>query len=69
MFSRIPITVVTAIGEVRKHEEETVCVKGMDIFLTVRILEESPAVISLGKLCEDHRYSCDWTSGQKTRFI
>ena len=65
MFYRIPTTVVTAIGEVQKHEEATVCVKGMDIFLTVRILEKSPAVISLGKLCEDHRYSCDWTSGQK----
>ena len=64
-FSRVPTTVVTAIGEVRKHQEETVSVKEWDILLTVKILEEKAAVISLGKLCEDHGYLCDWTSGKK----
>ena len=30
------------------------------------LLEETPAVLSLGKLCEDHRYSYEWVSGQNT---
>ena len=29
------------------------------------LLEETPAVLSLGKLCEDHGYTYHWTSGQK----
>ena len=28
-------------------------------------LEETPAVLSLGKLCEDHGKTYHWTSGQK----
>ena len=35
------------------------------MFLTVKILEDTPAVLSLGKLCEDHGYSDEWTKGQK----
>ena len=34
----------------------------LDLFVTVLLLEESPAVRSLGKLCEDTNL---WTSGQK----
>ena len=34
--------------------------------LTDSHLEETPAVLSLGKLCEDHGYAYHWTSGQKT---
>ena len=34
--------------------------------MTVMFLEETPAVLSLGKLCEDHGYTYHWTSGQKT---
>ena len=29
------------------------------------LLEDAPAVLSLGKLCEDHKYSYEWTSGQQ----
>ena len=29
------------------------------------LLEETPAVLSLGNLCEDHGFSDHWTSGQK----
>ena len=32
--------------------------------MTVMLLEETPAVLSLGKLCEDHGYTYHWTSGQ-----
>ena len=30
-------------------------------------LDDTPAVLSLGKLCEDHGYSYEWTSGEKPR--
>ena len=33
--------------------------------MTVKLLEDTPAVLTLGKLCEDHGYSYEWTSGQK----
>ena len=37
----------------------------MDLFVTVMLLEETPAVLFLGKLCEDHGETYHWTSGQK----
>ena len=33
----------------------------------MQLLEEVPAVLSLGKLCENHGYSFEWVSGQKPR--
>ena len=33
--------------------------------MTVMLLEETAAFLSLGKLCEDHGYTYHWTSGQK----
>ena len=38
-----------------------------NLVLTVQLLKETPAVLSLGKLCEDHGYSYEWVSGQKPR--
>ena len=35
--------------------------------MTGKLLEDTPAVLSLGKLCEDHAYSYEWVSGQKPR--
>ena len=55
--SRSPTTVMTANGEVRTCEEATVYVKQLDLLVTVMLLEETPAVLSLGKLCEDHGYT------------
>ena len=37
--SRSPTTVITANGEVQTHEEATVYVKELDIFLTMNVLE------------------------------
>ena len=51
--SRSPATVKTAIGEVQTHEGATVCVKEMDIFLTMKVLDNTP---SLGKLCDENRW-------------
>ena len=51
--SRSPTTVMmTANGEVQTREDATVCVKQLDLFVTVMLPEETPAVLSLGKLCE-----------------
>ena len=45
-----PTIVITANGEVQTHEEAIVYVKELDIFLTVKVLDNTPAVLSLGKL-------------------
>ena len=60
-----PTTVITANGEVQTHEEATVYVKELDIFLTMKVLEDTPAVLSLGELCEEHDYTYEWANGQK----
>ena len=67
--SRSPTTVITANGEVQTHEEATVYVKELDIFLTMKVLEDTPAVLSLGKLCDEHGYSYEWINGQKPHLI
>ena len=55
--SRNPIVVLTANGEVQTHEEAQVFVHDLNQFVTVQLLEETPAVLSQGKLCENHGYS------------
>ena len=67
--SKSPTTVVKANGEVLTKEEATVYVRELDSFVTVTLLEETPAVLSLGKLCEQFRYSYHWMSGQKPHLI
>ena len=64
-ISKNPTTVMTANGEVLAQEEATVYVRELDLIVTVMLLENTPAVLSLGKLCEDHGYTDHWTSGQK----
>ena len=69
MKSCSPTTVITANGEVQTHEEAIVYVKELDIFLTMKVLEDTPAVLSLGKLCDEHGYSHEWINGQKPHLI
>ena len=64
-----PTIVITATGEVQTHEEATVYVKELDIFLTMKVLENTPAVLSLGKLCDENGYSYEWINGQKPHLI
>ena len=47
------------------NEEAQVYVYDLDLFATVQLLEDAPAVLSLGKLCEEHGKPYEWTSGQK----
>ena len=64
-----PTIVITANGEVQTHEEATVYVKELDIFLTMSVLENTPAVLPLGKLCDENGYSYEWINGQKPHLI
>ena len=59
-----PTIVITVNGEVQTHEEATVYVEELDIFLTLKVLENTPAVLSLGKLCDENIYSYEWINGQ-----
>ena len=60
-----PTIVITANGEVQTHEEAKVYVKELGIFLTMKVLENTPAVLSLGKLFDENGYSYEWINGQK----
>ena len=64
--SRSPMTVIQTNGEVQTNEEATVYVRELDVFLTMKLLEDTPAVLSPGKLCHDHGYSYERINGQKT---
>ena len=64
-----PTIVITANGEVQTHEEATVYVKELDMFLTTKVLENTPAVLSLGKLCDENGYFYEWINGQKPHLI
>ena len=64
-----PAMVIAANGEVQTHEEAIVYVKELDIFLTMKVLENTPAVLSLGQLCDENEYSYEWINGQKPHLI
>ena len=61
-----PTILIPANGEVQTHEEATVYVKEMDTFLKMKVFENTPAVLSLGKLYVENGYSYEWINGQKT---
>ena len=44
-------------------------VRELAIFLTMKVLEDTPAVLSLGKLCDEHGYSYEWITGQKPHLV
>ena len=64
-----PTTVITANGQVQTHEEATVYVKEFDKFFTMKVVENTPAVLSLGKVCDENWYSNEWINGQKPHLI
>ena len=53
--SKCPSVILTANGTSHTTEEATVYVFDLDMFVQVQLLKESPAVLSLGKLCEENR--------------
>ena len=64
-----PTIVITANGEVQTHEEAIVYVKELDILLIMNVLENTAAVLSLGKLCDENGNSFEWNNGQKSHLI
>ena len=64
-----PTIVISSNGEVQTHEGATVYVKELYIFLTMKVLEDTPAVFSPGKLCDEHGYSDEWINGQEPHLI
>ena len=64
-----PTIVITANGEVQTQEEAIVYVKELYIFLTMKVLENTRAVLSLGKLFDENGYSYEWINGQKPHLI
>ena len=64
-----PTAVITANGEVQTHEEAIVYVKDLDIFLIMKVFENTLAVLSLGKLCDENGYSYEWINGQEPHLI
>ena len=63
-MSRSPMTVITANGE-----EATDYDIELDVFLTMKVLENTPAVLSFGKLCDENGYSYEWINGQKPHLM
>ena len=59
--------VITANGEVQTSEEAQVYVHDLELFVMVQTLDDSPAVLLLGKLCEEHGETFDWASGHEPR--
>ena len=64
-----PTMVLTANGEVQTHEEAAVYVIELSIFLIVKVLGNTSAVLSLGNLCDENRHSYEWINGQKSHLI
>ena len=54
--SRHPTVVMTDNGEVQTFGEAQIYGHDLGLFVTVPLFGETPAVLSLGKLCEDHGY-------------
>ena len=50
--------VIPANGEVRTSEGAQAYVHGLDLFVMVQLLEDTPAVLPLEKLCEKFRACC-----------
>ena len=62
--SRNSTTVITAAGEMRTNEEAQAYTDEI-LIATVQILNDTPAVLSPGKLCEEHGCSYEWTEWSK----
>ena len=58
-----------ANGEVQTHDKAIVYVKELDIFLTMKVLDNTPAVLSFGKFCDVKWYFYEWINGQKPHLI
>ena len=51
----------------QRNEKAQETVHDLDLFVTVQTFDDTPAGLSLGKLCEEHGYSYELVSGQEPR--
>ena len=63
--SRTHSVVLTTNGKCTQ-EEAQVFVHDLNLFVAVQLLEETLAILLIGKLCEDHGCSYACVSGQKS---
>ena len=63
--SRHPATVITKNGSTEANEWAIVYVEDMDMFVTVQLLEDTPAALSLGK----HGCSNEWKGRQTPNLV
>ena len=63
--SRTATTVLTANGEVQTNEETQVYVHDLELFVMVQMFDDTLAVLSLGKLCEEHGSTFEWASEER----
>ena len=54
---------MTVNGEVQTNEEATVYVAELDLFVKVKELHKTLAVLSIGQFFEDYGLSHEWTGG------
>ena len=59
---------ITKSGSIDTDEEAKAYVKDLHMFVTVFVLDDIPPIQSLGKLCEGHRFSCEWKVGETPCF-
>ena len=62
-----PMTVSTGTSKVQINEDAQVFAHDLDLFVTVRLLDETPAVLSLRMLCSKHGNSFEWKNGETPR--
>ena len=64
-----PTIVITANGEVQTLEDVIVYAKKIGYILNLKVLDNTPSVLSLGKFFDENGFSYEWINGQKPRFI
>ena len=67
--SRTSTVVVKANGVVQTKKEAQVYVHDLGLFVTVQLGEDTLAVLSPGKLCEEQGYSYERVIGSKPQLI
>ena len=66
--SRLLLTVITTDGSIDTTEETIVDLKELDIFVTIQLLEDTPAVQHLGNY-EENGYSYEWKEDRTPSLI
>ena len=67
--SKDPSVISTPSGTTHTTEEPIVSVCDLDMFVQVQVSKESPAVLSLGKMCEENGFWHEWHPGHPSCLI